>query len=990
MKKTLTILVIVCVLVATLSLGAFALTQDDAGVYQIATAEDLIEFRNTATAHAKAVLTADIDMTGKEWTPFGDIAITIDGQGHSITGLSYTKNGGGNTGLIIEKLGHGGQKHEIQNLKLINCSLTVTATGGTCVGMVAGYTDRTAVTGITLDGCTLTVNHTGQDEVAVGGIVGRADWGYDAGNIPTSGIVNSNTTINVTAEREAFVGGIVGAHNGDTLVIENAVMNGVINADNKSAFVYRLWASAIISSSVNGTDYEDAHDAGNVKLRLTAGTPDELISAMQKINGDPNKYLSLTLTADIDVSGKDWTPITQKWVNTIDGAGHTISGIDMVYDNAGGGNYALIVAFAGNGGGNGTIKNLTLKDCSITVNVAEGTNSNVFVGAFIGFYDRGHAENLHAINVDVKVVGKSSAEMGAGIICGKAEWSGPRGAVGFYNCTTDKNSSVYLDGGDSTNQRAGGIVGRAGSADRYEIDGCVNYASVYCTHTAAGIIGYSGHWNNPTNVIKNSKNYGTVYGDDVVASIVGPCDGGNVTLENVVAGGFVMGNSEVNAVCRDGCTLNNVRNVVIVNPIGGESDTKVAPYYQIQTGDGKYNLRVVLLANTTFIKKAGDVSVTYTFSIGDETVKTFTTTLEKVYSAVSAGEDYYIAPEGTALFGNIVTNIPANAAEKVSVVVTNGDGDVICSGEGELPYEAPAEPDPTPDPEPEVPAAVNLDELAGNESYLWGTPFETPGEFNGNFALIYRVRTEGENVFTVINDKIANEGVTAAVTINGEKYVVGGFANSGDIFRLEIQSAGAVVYAGVTYTVKIEFFAADGTLLYYTNDKTAVSTMSSSNATSREGQNVTLPEGLTKLTVDTNTLGKENINVWNESTESVAQLFDGDTANTKIGGGTTGNVTVTFSLTEAATVSYYTFYTGNDTAKNPGRNPVGWTLYGKVGEEWVALSTIESTTTHETGLGATNGTPYSYAVTNKQACTEYKVVFENGGVFQMNELELFA
>ena len=231
MKKTLTILVIVCVLVATLSLGAFALTQDDAGVYQIATAEDLIEFRNTATAHAKAVLTADIDMTGKEWTPFGDIAITIDGQGHSITGLSYTKNGGGNTGLIIEKLGHGGQKHEIQNLKLINCSLTVTATGGTCVGMVAGYTDRTAVTGITLDGCTLTVNHTGQDEVAVGGIVGRADWGYDAGNIPTSGIVNSNTTINVTAEREAFVGGIVGAHNGDTLVIENAVMNGVINAD---------------------------------------------------------------------------------------------------------------------------------------------------------------------------------------------------------------------------------------------------------------------------------------------------------------------------------------------------------------------------------------------------------------------------------------------------------------------------------------------------------------------------------------------------------------------------------------------------------------------------------------------------------------------------------------------------------------------------------------------------------------------------------------
>ena len=101
MKKTLAILATVFVLIAMLSLSVFALTQNDAGVYEIATADDLLEFRSTAKDHDKAVLTADIDMTGKEWTPFGDAAITIDGNGHTISNLSYTSTAGGNTGLII-------------------------------------------------------------------------------------------------------------------------------------------------------------------------------------------------------------------------------------------------------------------------------------------------------------------------------------------------------------------------------------------------------------------------------------------------------------------------------------------------------------------------------------------------------------------------------------------------------------------------------------------------------------------------------------------------------------------------------------------------------------------------------------------------------------------------------------------------------------------------------------------------------------------------
>ena len=996
MKKTLTILVIVCVLVATLSLGAFALTQDDAGVYQIATADDLIEFRNTATNGASAVLTADIDMTGKEWTPFGQIVISLDGQGHSITGLTATREGSGNIGLFVDFLANNPGNPTIKNVVFKNATLNVVADSTTScqIGLVAGYADRANVTGITLDNCKMTVNHSGAGELSTGMIAGRAEWNAQDNEIKIDGIVKDNCTftVNVDAKDNTYVGGIVGSHASDRLAVRNAQFNGTINGTvdpaKVAAIACQMWGPVIMSGNTTTTSYPVTMTPGSILEYFTVATTDELNAAIAKYNSGSIGYAFITVTADMDYEGKTWTPITANFRGELNGQGHTISGIELVYDNAGAGNYGILANAAANGGGyNGRIVNWVVENCSITVNVAEGTEGNVMAG-IVGFYDRGHLENITAKNVDVTVNGKSSGEMGAGVICGKAEWAGPNGAVGFYNCTTDKNSSVYLDGGDSTNQRAGGIVGRAGSADRYEIDGCVNYASVYCTHTAAGIIGYSGHWNNPTNVIKNSKNYGTVYGDDVVASIVGPCDGGNVTLENVVAGGFVMGNSEVNAVCRDGYTLNNVRNVVIVNPIGGDSDTKVAPYYQIQTGDGKYNLRVVLLANTTFIKKAGDVSVTYTFSIGDETVKTFTTTLETVYSAVSAGEDYYIAPEGTALFGNIVTNIPANAAEKVSVVVTNGDGDVICSGEGELPYEAPAEPDPTPDPE--EPTAICINDIPGVTAMVYA--FEKPSEFGGPVGLIYYFDDPTTKVHETIGNAINNGAGTmyAVAKIDGESYKIEQYANGAPWFRLNVETPGAVLLSGVSYEIVVEFYDENDTLVYYTKPETKTSMLSTAGAPEREGQNVTLPEGLTKLTVDTNTLGKEGINVWNESTESVAQLFDGDTVNTKIGGGTTGNVTVTFSLTEAATVSYYTFYTGNDTATSPDRNPAGWTLYGKVGEEWVALSTIGTTATHVTGLEATNATPYSYAVTNKQACTEYKVVFENGGVFQMNELELFA
>ncbi len=83
------------------SLSANALEQDDQGIYQINTVDDLVAFAdlvNSGEDAAYAVLNADLDMDGVEYYPIGTEDVpytgTFDGQGHvlkslTINGLKY-------------------------------------------------------------------------------------------------------------------------------------------------------------------------------------------------------------------------------------------------------------------------------------------------------------------------------------------------------------------------------------------------------------------------------------------------------------------------------------------------------------------------------------------------------------------------------------------------------------------------------------------------------------------------------------------------------------------------------------------------------------------------------------------------------------------------------------------------------------------------------------------------------------------------------------
>lgn len=393
--------------------------------------------------------------------------------------------------------------------------------------------------------------------------------------------------------------------------------------------------------------------------------------------------------------------------------------------------------------------------------------------------------------------------------------------------------------------------------------------------------------------------------------------------------------------------------------------------------DNKYDTRIVVEANMDYLAQFTSATLELTFTTVDGETKVITSKTVQAYKKVTANGDEYLATENCALFGVAVINIP-NEVNKVSAKVTFASGDTTDVIElGTAPLENPAH-----TPSIDTTGATNISE-GMTFSYIHG--FEYPSEFGGPLGLVYVFQDDTNELHKAMQTLLANGGYVL-VSIDGKLYKSTEFANGAPWFRMNVESAGAVVYSGISYEIILYVYDANHTMQYYTNASTHVAANSSTNAPEREMFAITLPDNLNEETVNIDSVSSEGLNAWGDS--PATNLFDG--TPDKIGGSTSGSVTINFSLDAAATLRYYTLYTGGDTSSYPGRNPSKWTLYGKVGEDWVELSTVATNATQTSGLGATNNTPYSYAVTNPQECTDYKIVFATGNDFQLNEMEVFT
>ena len=161
----------------------------------------------------------------------------------------------------------------------------------------------------------------------------------------------------------------------------------------------------------------------------TVTSADGLMNIAKLVNGGKTD-INITLTADIDLTGKNWTPIgtsfSNKYTGTFDGGGHTIKGLTVTTNDQ-------FVGLFGSIGYAGTVKNVMMEDVQITSNPSSG-----FAGGVAGFSD-GTIENC-------SVSGSVSGTVYVGGVVG-AQWNGS-----ITGCSSSATVKGMVD--------VGGVVGQ--------------------------------------------------------------------------------------------------------------------------------------------------------------------------------------------------------------------------------------------------------------------------------------------------------------------------------------------------------------------------------------------------------------------------------------------------------------------------------------------------------------------------------------------------
>ena len=188
----------------TVSLAAakdLGYTIESNGSYTVTSADGLMNIAklvNGGKTDINITLTADIDLTGKDWTPIGTsysnkYTGTFDGGGHTIKGLTVTTNDG-NVGLF----GYLNRAGTVKNVVMEGIQITNNQINGGSIGGVVGFS-----WGGTIENCSVSGSVSGT--VYVGGVVG-AQWD---GSI-------TGCSSSATVKGMVNVGGVVGQTNGNT------------------------------------------------------------------------------------------------------------------------------------------------------------------------------------------------------------------------------------------------------------------------------------------------------------------------------------------------------------------------------------------------------------------------------------------------------------------------------------------------------------------------------------------------------------------------------------------------------------------------------------------------------------------------------------------------------------------------------------------------------------------------------------------------------
>ena len=295
--------------------------------------------------------------------------------------------------------------------------------------------------------------------------------------------------------------------------------NVVLEAGSRYKYTVKVNATGLTLEGCTIGDWADgggesgaAEDLGYIydsnTNTYTVYNADGLMNIAELVNGGKTD-INITLDKNIDLTGKDWTPIGTDYDNaytgTFDGGGHTITGLTVTTNDQ----YAGLFGYLGKFGKFCTVKNVVMDGIQITCNHRLGS---------------------------------------AG------------GVAGYSRAVTIENCSV--SGSVSGTMRAGGVVGGLNGGS---ITGCSSSATVKGTLNVGGVAGETnsgatmaacyatGNVTIEIDPINNTLGGGLV-GFNARGSVLACYATGNVTSTgsstgNVYIGGFLGGNYTTVTAC---------------------------------------------------------------------------------------------------------------------------------------------------------------------------------------------------------------------------------------------------------------------------------------------------------------------------------------------------------------------------------------------------------------------------------------------------------
>ena len=272
---------------------------------------------------------------------------------------------------------------------------------------------------------------------------------------------------------------------------------------------------------------------GNGSYTVTSA--DGLMNVAELVNGGKTD-INITLDKNIDLTGKDWTPIGTSFDNsytgTFDGGGHTITGLTVTTNDQ-------FVGLFGYLNSAGTVKNVVMEGIQITSNHMFGNT-----GGVAGF-SWGTIENCSVSGSvsGTKCVGGVVGAQKAGSITGCSSSATVKGTVDVGGVAGEKwgsmtacyaTGNVTLEIDSPKNLSGGGLVGFNGGSS---VLACYATGNVTSTGSSTGNVHIGGFLgDNYTTVTacywKNNHEQGIGYNNKVTEAT--KVDGTDVTWQKAV------------------------------------------------------------------------------------------------------------------------------------------------------------------------------------------------------------------------------------------------------------------------------------------------------------------------------------------------------------------------------------------------------------------------------------------------------------------------